>query len=92
MKLLILLTILLIGLTLSSCTKPIVVPPTEIYCPTPAKPSLSQLDNTKPLCDINNIKILLNDFNMVVDYSLKLEQVIDCYVKSQPKKDKDKEQ
>ncbi|MFA5323160.1 MAG: hypothetical protein WC373_10860 [Smithella sp.] len=46
------------------------VKPVDVYCPRPVRPVL-----TETLDD----KGLLSNYNIVVDYSLKLESVIECH-------------
>jgi hypothetical protein len=43
------------------------------------------MDIEKQYSNIDNIKIMLNGINELVDYSLKLEETVKCYEKSQPK-------
>lgn len=86
---LLILPIALLGclISLSSCCKdPIVVPPQNIYCPAPQRPVLTEMNIDKQYSDIDNIKTLLNVINDVIGYSLKMEETINCYEKSQPDK------
>ena len=83
-KLLILLILLSIILT-TSCTKSNIVIPenqVEIYCPSPNRPMIIELRKDIPLKDDINIKILVDDLVVSMGYSLKLEEVIECYRKS----------
>lgn len=80
--------ILLIGLIpLSNCKKcdPVIIPQQEIYCPKPEKPTLINLNNESDIYNNESIKILLNNLNNLVDYSLKQDETIKCYEKSNSK-------
>lgn len=62
----------------SSCSKNY-VKPYEVYCPPPVKIVLTEADINKSLCDIDNIKIILNNFNDLIGYTKKLDSTIKCY-------------
>lgn len=46
--------------------------PVDVYCQRPVRPVLTEILDDKGL---------LSNYNIVVDYSLKLESVIECYEK-----------
>lgn len=85
-----LILLLNISILLSSCIsdKPIIIPQQPIFCPKSQRPILIELDNSKTINNIDNIKKILNALNDITEYSLKLEETIECYIKNQPKDSK----
>jgi len=51
----------------------------KIYCPREPKLQLKELDNTKPIDDIDNLELLSDNLSIVVTHALKLEETINCY-------------
>lgn len=71
-----LLMVLLSILILVSCASniPTVIPPMEKYCPRPVKPVIEQKD-------VWTVQDLLQMNLVVIDYSLKLEETVNCWEK-----------
>ena len=71
-----LLMVLLSILILASCASniPTVIPPMEKYCPRPVKPVIEQKD-------VWTVQDLLQMNLVVIDYSLKLEETVNCWEK-----------
>lgn len=84
-RLLLLILLLLILIGCQTAGNNIIVEPQPVYCPQPPRPVLVELDGTKPISETTNLKSLLNTLADLVDYSLKLEAAVRCYVESQPK-------
>ncbi len=62
-------------LILAGCaTSPVVVPTMEKYCPRPVKPVIE-------LKDVWTVQELLQMNLTVIDYSLKLEETVNCWEK-----------
>ena len=71
-----LLMVLLSILILASCASniPTVIPPMDKYCPRPVKPVIEQKD-------VWTVQDLLQMNLVVIDYSLKLEETVNCWEK-----------
>ncbi len=68
------LMVLLSILILAGCatTSPVVVPAMEKYCPRPVKPVITQKD-------VWTVQDLLQMNLTIIDYTLKLENTLDCW-------------
>lgn len=68
------LMVLLSILILAGCatTSPVVVPAMEKYCPRPVKPVIAQKD-------VWTVQDLLQMNLTIIDYTLKLENTLDCW-------------
>ncbi len=64
----------------SCCPKQVIVPQSKIDCPEPLKPNIRILDATKT--DKENMKLVLENLNDMIEHSLKQEETIKCFNKS----------
>lgn len=66
--------IMILSICLMGCSSqaPVVIKPTQIYCPGPTKPVLEKVDKV-------TITLLLSELAGVVEYSRGLELQVKCY-------------
>lgn len=64
----------------SCCPKQQIIPQSKIDCPEPLKPEMRVLDITKT--DRENMKFVLENLNDMIEHSLKQEETIKCFKKS----------
>jgi len=77
------LTLLLTTLIITSCSwDKEIIKPVIVYCQRPPRPVLIRLDESKSFCDPTNEKIMTKNLNSSTSYSLKLEEVVNCYEKN----------
>ena len=57
--------------------------PIKVYCPVANKPVLIPIDCNWDFCDVDNMKVVLTNFNELTAYTKNLESTIKCYEKTE---------